>query len=193
MPCFADGIPIDGGGGAITDHWVLAGTQWGYNLAPVSGTWNGVFCNASSSAIIVGSDSHFAAKTFEGSFFDAEAAMANFEFPQGYKAGSDFKILLRWTRLASGTGNVEWNIGTLFGGDTDDLDAAKTYQNQVQSVPAIDARKTAEFSVTGTGAVEGDSLGVVVFRDPDDPQDTFGSFAYLIAVSFFCVKDRWGT
>lgn len=190
MPCFLDGVPDSGITPVISDHWANE-IRYGYNMASVSGTYNGTFCDPATSQIFQANDAVWAAKGFDY-LFDAEACICDFEFPLGYKADSDFKIELRWCTLSTGSGNMKWNVGCLFRDDAQSMNVTPTYQSLVQAKPAQYLRQTASFTFTGTNASEGESLGVVVYRDPDDNQDTMNVNAYLFAVSFQAVKDRLG-
>jgi len=110
--------------------------------------------------------------------------------PRNYDNGT-ITVVVHWTAVVNGTGNVIWGISGVAVGDADDLTAAGTdYGTEVLTtaqattnigITELSAR-TAVITIANSPA-DGDAIYLRVSRDGGNASDTFDQSVHLLGIS----------
>lgn len=115
------------------------------------------------------------------------------QLPHSYKPGSDINAHVHWSPTTTNTGNIVWgleytwqNIDSTFGNTTlitgTDTADGTAYKHQLQSIGDI----------SGTGYIESSMLVCRVYRDADNPADTYDADAALLEIDFHYQVEKFG-
>jgi len=131
--------------------------------------------------------------------FDAasdEWVYYEWEVPENYYAGSDFKIRFYWAPTDANAGDVVWGIEyTIITPENDEvLTAATTTQTVTDSTQSLanELLRTDFITISGTGVQPGDIISMRVYRDADNAADDYGADAALIHLGLYFKVDRNG-
>jgi len=131
--------------------------------------------------------------------FDAtndEWVYYEWEVPENYYAGSDFKIRFYWAPTDANTGDVVWGIEyTIVTPENDEvLTVATTTATVTDSTQSLanELLRTDFITIPGTGVQPGDIISMRVYRDADNATDTYGVDAALVHLGLYFKIDRNG-
>ncbi|MHA1805946.1 MAG: hypothetical protein ACTSX2_00055 [Candidatus Thorarchaeota archaeon] len=158
---------------------------YAYNLYGVSGTFNGVSCNAAGLSGLSSSNGMQLMRSFDdgGGSGRAEAAVCTLKLPPAYKAGDDIDVVFDWCAAAT-SGNVAFGVGIRAMGNGDKMDGTFTYQtgtaapNNSTSYGKVSTAVT----FTGTNFSPGDTVAICFYRDADDGSDTMSGDVLISTV-----------
>jgi len=129
--------------------------------------------------------------------FDAtndEWVYYEWEVPENYHAGSDFKIRFYWAPTDSNTGDVIWGIEyNVISPENDEvLTATTTTQTVTDSAQGLanELLRTDFITISGTEIQPGDIISMRVYRDAD--ADDYGADAALVHLGIYFQIDRNG-
>jgi len=129
--------------------------------------------------------------------FDAasdEWVFYEWEVPENYDTGSDFKIRFYWAPTDANAGDVVWGIEyTIVTPENDEvLTAATTTQTVTDSTQSLanELLRTDFITISGTGVQPGDIISMRVYRDAD--ADDYGADAALVHLGLYFQVDRNG-
>ena len=153
-------------------------------------TYNGVSCSAAGEGII---NDAFQSMTLNGGTGwtgGPEAFITTFTVPADYDEGTEITIVIHYTSDTT-SGSAVIGVGTSPAHDSYN-------QNFTYSVKTIPAPSTAydravyEYDFTISSLKRGDEIAVVVYRDPDDSNDTMSGDAMITGVGFKYVANQIG-
>jgi len=131
--------------------------------------------------------------------FDAgtdEWVFYEWEVPENYHTGSDFKIRFYWAPTDANAGDVVWGIEyTIVTPENDEvLTAATTTDTITDSTQTLanELLKSDFITISGTGVQPGDIISMRVYRDADSGADDYGSDAALVHLGLYFQVDRNG-
>ena len=118
------------------------------------------------------------------------------QVPENYHIGSDFKIRFYWAPVDADTGDVVWGIEyTVISPDSDEvLTDTSTTQTVVDSAQGLanELLRTEFIVISGEGVKPGDVISARFYRDADNTLDTYDSDAAIVHVSLLFQIDRNG-
>lgn len=183
------------GENALNKMWFGHYDQGGYSLFEADGTltfhndatvWKDENFSGFSAGAVANAPDNIAwdGGTIETKGFDGVATLeqlyANKELQHDYLEGSDLVFHIHWAPTTAGAGNVKWNIdytierdvtGTIAAGSLSVVDAASGTAWQPERVNIG--------TVNGANVLIADQIGIRLYRDPTDVQDTYGADAAL--------------
>jgi len=116
------------------------------------------------------------------------------EVPENYYTGSDFKIRFYWAPTDANAGDVVWGIEyTIVTPENDEvLTVATTTDTITDSTQTLanELLKSDFITISGTGVQPGDIISMRVYRDAD--ADDYGSDAALVHLGLYFQIDRNG-
>jgi len=129
--------------------------------------------------------------------FDAAAdewVFYEWEVPENYDTGSDFKIRFYWAPTDANTGDVVWGIEyTIVTPENDEVltvtTSTATVTDSTQSL-ANELLRSDFITIPGTGVQPGDIISMRVYRDAD--ADDYGADAALVHLGLYFKVDRNG-
>jgi len=129
--------------------------------------------------------------------FDAtndEWVYYEWEVPENYYTGSDFKIRFYWSPTDANTGDVVWGIEyTIVTPENDEVltttTTTATVTDSTQSL-ANELLRSDFITIPGTGVQPGDIISMRVYRDAD--ADDYGADAALVHLGLYFKVDRNG-
>jgi len=129
--------------------------------------------------------------------FDAAAdewVYYEWEVPENYDTGSDFKIRFYWSPTDETTGDVVWGIEyTIVTPENDEvLTTATTTQTVTDSTQSLanELLRTDFITISGTGVQPGDIISMRIYRDAD--ADDYNADAALVHLGLYFKIDRNG-
>ena len=165
-------ISAGGGGSSTWSH-----EFWTYNmLGAANYTWNAVTVGGATPVLLLERHRFLA---FTGSGMSEEGAFVNTMLPSDYVAGSDIKITANLITNATGgavyyMGLTQPTAGNVLTG------AAETewVTNTLVGVAGYTVIPTV-FTFDGTNLLPGDSIAIMIYRDPGAAGDTINADTYL--------------
>ena len=133
---------------------------------------------------------------FNGSTANVDEAYTSFHVPEDWASGTDILVHVHWAPVNANAGNVKWqitytatasNAGELIsaaGTTINSIDAASTTQDELLESP--------DMTILAANIAAEDTLGIRIFRDPVDGQDTYGSAASLVWLEFSYIANKLG-
>ena len=116
------------------------------------------------------------------------------EVPENYDTGSDFKIRFYWSPTDANTGDVVWGIEyTIVTPENDEvLTTATTTATVTDSTQSLanELLRTDFITIPGTGIQPGDVISMRVYRDAD--ADDYNADAALVHLGLYFKIDRNG-
>lgn len=165
---------------AVSANEKRIGQDYAYNLSPAGGyTWNGI-ANVGATTITTLQE-RTRLQAFAGAG-QPDGCFTNFVLPSTYISGNSIKVTCNVTENGTGGDIKFWvglakpSAGAYTAGNTQWLSDVHT---AVAGFPVVSFTLT----FTGTGLNAGDPIGILVFRDPGDVQDTYGGDSYLNVIS----------
>jgi len=118
------------------------------------------------------------------------------EVPENYNTGSDFKIRFYWAPTDANAGDVVWGIEyTIVTPENDEvLTVATTTDTVTDSTQSLanELLKSDFITISGTGVQPGDIISMRIYRDADNGADDYGADAALIHLGMYFKIDRNG-
>lgn len=125
-----------------------------------------------------------------------DTVYTSFHMPNDWAVGTDLTVHIHWAPVNGNAGNVKWqmdwsavasNANEVISGagtNTSVIDAAQGLQDELL--------ETGSMTIAGVSLAEEDTIGIRMFRDPTDGDDTYGSAASLVIIEFAYLADRLG-
>lgn len=115
------------------------------------------------------------------------------EIPHGYVEGTDISAHLHWRPTTTNAGNIKWFIDVTWENDGD-VPSSQTLSSIVSSDEVAWKNQFLSLgTLDGTGKKINSQLSVRIYRDPNDPDDTYPDKAALISFGFHVQVDALGS
>jgi len=118
------------------------------------------------------------------------------EVPENYDTGSDFKIRFAWAPTDANAGGVVWGIEytVVTPNNNEVLTTTTTTETVTDSAESLanELLITDFITIPGTGVQPGDTLSMRVYRDADNGADDYGADAALIHLGLYFKIDKNG-
>ena len=172
----------------------IAKQVYPYNFGAIAGTYNGVVCATTGG---LGTLNNMYFRTFDDGQGAGNPEVVNFNayLPEDYVDGTDITIKISSTVGGTSTNNVRIQAGLTAISDGDTFSPNTwvwaTPQNVAGTGTAWENQQLS-FTISGTGIVKGDDLGVAVFRDADNGADNYSGDSYIESITVEYLSDRLG-
>jgi len=162
-----------------------------YDIGAINGTYNGVSCQKAGQSYFNG----MMFKSFTASSFsNSEAINLGITLPKDFVDGSDIELEIPWT-IDGTSGAVRWQVGIAKVSEGETYDGA-TYSwitpRTEQAPNNAMERKIMQITLPDIGLQKDDDISIIVFRDKDDNEDTYGDDAYIFGMVIKYLSDRIG-
>jgi len=158
-----------------------------YNMYPYGSTYNGITTSTAGATTL---DSKWYCRSFDDGI--PESCLVTFELPANYEAGTDIDVHVHWT-ASSTVGGMAYGVGLLCVGDGGVLNGTETYVTGSVTAPAVAYElSTINATFVGTGFVAGNSVSVILYRNPSDVADTMFGDALVISASVEVTANKLG-
>ena len=147
---------------------------------------------SSPTAAIIG---NYAVLQFAG-VATTQSVNTTFHLPDDMDLSEDLTVHVHWAPSNANAGNVKWQItwdatasenGELIsdaGATITVIDATQTTQDELL--------ETADMTIPAASLAAEDTIGITLFRDPTDGDDTYGSAASFVLVEFGYIANKLG-
>ncbi len=125
-----------------------------------------------------------------------QAVNTTFHLPDDMDFSEDLTIHIHWAPSNDNAGNVKWQIAWL----ATSSENGELISGAGDTISVIDATHTTQDELLESGSMvistvllaAEDTIGVTLFRDPTDGDDTYGSAASLVLIEFKYTSNKLG-